>query len=193
MNDIIEVLKYAKEIGSLTNLILTIVFISFVIILCGKGYKEVLIPLKKQFLKEHDEQQEKEETIKLHNQEIDHLRLEMLELQTQMNDKFNEIKEMNNQIMSYNTAQTKVIETQIRHSLVCGVQNAINKGYVTSSELRSLEELNEVYRGDLFKGNSYVHILMRKVESLEIIPDGTEDYINYIKEKTEGCKKGEPV
>lgn len=187
MNSIIEILNYAKDIGILSNLILTVcltmlLFGTFSVI-CYRGYKKWIIPLKEKAFQQHDSEQEKEEVIETHSKEITQLREEMTSLQSQVNEAFNDVKAMTEKIIHYNSAQTEVIKTQIRHAIVRAAQEAIGKGFICTSELKSLEELNEKYMGDLLKGNSYVHILMQKVEQLEIIPDGTEEYIKEHSEK----------
>ena len=187
MNSIIEILNYAKSIGILSNLILTVCFTMLLFgifaVICYKGYKKWIAPMKNKMLLEHDTEQEKEEVIESHGKEIAQLREEMLNLQSQVNEAFNDVKAMTEKIIHYNSAQTEVIKTQIRHAIVRAAQEAIGKGFICTSELKSLEELNEKYMGDLLKGNSYVHILMQKVEQLEIIPDGTEEYIKEHSEK----------
>lgn len=174
---IIELLNYADTKGVTLNLILTILLLILFIGFVYNCYKKWVIPLNQSYIKKYEAEEEKKAVVEQHGQQIMQLRADFIEMQNKMNGTLEEIKEMNNQALAYNLAQTEVIKTQVRHSLVRAAQEAINKDCITASELKSLEELNEIYQGDLLKGNSYVHILMHKVEELEVVPDGTEEYI----------------
>lgn len=56
---------------------------------------------------------------------------------------------------------------QIRHEIVNSCELAMRENYITTSSLRSLEEMYEEYK-NIFHGNGYVKTLMEKVRNLNV-------------------------
>ena len=69
--------------------------------------------------------------------------------------------------------QNDIMKKQIGHSIVITAEKCIAEGKITFSEMKSITELYEVYH-DVYKGNSYVKILMDKVEKLDVIGEPTQ-------------------
>ena len=63
--------------------------------------------------------------------------------------------------------QREVNYKQLKYFIVTGCTEAINKGYVTSEQLKSLEEMFEEYVA-IYRGNGYVKGLMERVRKLDI-------------------------
>jgi len=63
--------------------------------------------------------------------------------------------------------QREVNYKQLKYFIVTGCTEALSKGYVTSEQLKSLEEMFEEYVS-IYKGNGYVKGLMERVRKLDI-------------------------
>ena len=71
------------------------------------------------------------------------------------------------------TVQNNIMKKQIGHSIVVTAEKCIAEGKITFSEMKSIMELYEVYH-DVYKGNSYVEILMENVKKLNVIGKPTQ-------------------
>ena len=79
-------------------------------------------------------------------------------------------------VLAHNVERDKrrdyISAMQIRHSLVRACEEAIFNGKLSSSTLRSIEDLYEVYsRPEYLNMNSYVTDLIKQVRALDVVPD----------------------
>ena len=78
----------------------------------------------------------------------------------QINEK---LKETSENISKY----FDITKIQFRHSIVRAAEEYIDKGFIYSYELESIEDMYQTYH-EVLKGNSYVTVMMDKVRQLEV-------------------------
>lgn len=61
----------------------------------------------------------------------------------------------------------EITKIQFRHSIVRAAEEYIDKGFIYSYELESIEDMYQTYH-EVLKGNSYVTVMMEKVRTLPI-------------------------
>ena len=72
-------------------------------------------------------------------------------------------------------AFVNVYRIQLRHSIVRVCEEALRDGFITVYGLQSLNDLYEIYSGDLIQGDTYATTLVKKVhKEVKVIFDDME-------------------
>lgn len=112
----------------------------------------VTIKLYNVFEKTHKIKEENDNfkaLVETHTQRLDNFEVTLKEIKAALNE------------------QRDVNLRQIRHEIVNSCELAMRENYITTSSLRSLEEMYEEYK-NIFHGNGYVKTLMEKVRNLNV-------------------------
>ena len=96
--------------------------------------------------------------------------IEQKELLYEHEDILREIRESLSSIKGDLDDEKEMTMKRLRHSITKHCNDAIQAGEILNSELKSIEEMNTDYC-NIYNGNSWVHILVEKAESLPIIYD----------------------
>ncbi len=80
----------------------------------------------------------------------------------------NDIKNCLNEMRNSFKEQRKINYEILKHEIVISSQKAIERNWITSEELQSLEEMFEEYV-EIYHGNGYVKGLMERVRNVPII------------------------
>lgn len=84
-----------------------------------------------------------------------------------INEKVDSLMDMKDQLMEIN-------KIQVRNTIVTSCYQMIERGYVETYQLQSLEDMYEMYQG-ILNGNSYASTMMKKVRGLPIRNDEGND------------------
>ena len=106
-----------------------------------------------------NQNEEKDEMLERNRRDIEEIKKQIAENNTIMNNKIN-------QLISFNEESKHRELLRLRHDIVETCNKAIKAGIVKNSQLLSIEELYETYKG--LGGNHYVATLIERVETLDI-------------------------
>lgn len=145
-----------------------------VVIMATLWIFEKIKKLLKLYSKRHDEEQEIDETlskVKNYEQDLQNLNKNISQLQENyqsISQKHTEMSKSIEQLIQCQEDNRKVSSLQVRHNIVRACNDAIQLQEISSSELKSLEELYQMYT-EVLHMNSYVTTLMKAVRKLPIV------------------------
>lgn len=94
--------------------------------------------------------------------------IEFKKMVTEHDKKFEKLDEVLSNIKKSLDEQKEVNLKQIRHTIVHDCNEALDKGSISASKFKSLQEMYEEYV-TVFHGNWYVSSLMKRVECIPIV------------------------
>lgn len=185
--DIVELFKGASDDGQLATVVLTILIIVGIIHLGAKLWKTVAVPFMENRYKKQETIEEKDHLIASHTDEILKLRDTIIELQTDTNNRIEQMQADNTKqikmlvisiqaLKDCNEQQTTVMREQIKHSIVRACQDHVNRKIIKASEISAILKLYFLYSGEPINGNTFVYDNVKLVVFLPIIRDGAENY-----------------
>ena len=189
MESILEIVDYCKHNQVLFIVVIVLILIAALALFFLKAWKSQVLPMIEKYTKEKQEEENRENLINSHTEEISNLYKEIVDMRSSMEQSTQQMKEMIESnathmqtmidyISEYNKGQTRVLKDQLKHSILRACTDYMFQGTVKSSDLASLIDMYNRYKGDPINGNTYVHDRVKEVcIGTSIIKDGSEEFL----------------